>query len=90
MSKTREHIDLPDFNQLCCVKCQDLNSENEELQNVTEKGAQKLINYFLDKHLTGDIPITTLRAEIFAEQIFAEFIFAILALNREIKFRETC
>ena len=42
----------------------DLNSENEELQNVTEKGAQQLIKYsikikdvILEKHLTSDIPI---------------------------------
>ena len=29
------------------------------------------------------------REEIFAEEIFAEFNFAILGVNREIKFRET-
>ena len=51
--------------KVCCVKCQDLNSENEELQNVTEKGAQQLIKYrikikdvIFEKHLTSDIPIT--------------------------------
>ena len=32
---------------------------------------------------------TTLREEIFAEEIFAEFNFAILGVNREIKFHET-
>ena len=32
---------------------------------------------------------SSLRAEIFAEQIFAESIFAILAINRKNKFRKT-
>ena len=31
---------------------------------------------------------TTFRAKIFAEQIFGELIFTILAMNRENKFRE--
>ena len=34
--------------------------------------------------------LITLREDIFAEKFFAEINFAILALNREIKFRRTC
>ena len=51
-------------------------------QLSSNKNLSKLIMNILTLQIT-------LRPEIFAEQIFAEFIFAILALNREIKFRET-
>ena len=65
------------------------NLSKEQKPNCWRAVKIAYITSFKQTIQTLNTHILTLKEEIFAEEIFVEFNFAILGVNREIKFRET-